>query len=145
MRLCVGQNGNVNDRRELREKYVHVVGLEPAFCDQRIGGINLNWGYERITDGLERSDTVRDIEVPMAVEWIKSLPHRIYEGALKREEGWPLKRNLDLWTEGDAMTLKRWQWWKSRLEEYVREGLPGEDSVWTSVEAMSAVKCSRTI
>lgn len=142
LRLCAGQDGNGNDRRELREKYVHVAGLEAAFCDQRIGGIDLNWGYERITDALERSDAVRDIEVPMAVEWLKSLPHRIYEGALKREEGWPLKRDLDLWTGGDVMTVERWQWWKSRLEEYVREGLPGRDSVWASVEAINAVECS---
>lgn len=136
----MGQNGNGNDRRELREKYVHVAGLEAAFYDQRIGIIDLNWAYERITDTLERRDAVRDIEVLMAGEWLRSLPHRIYEGALKREVGWPLERDLDLWTGGDVMTVERWQWWKSRLEEYVREGLPGGDSVWASVEAMNAVE-----
>lgn len=89
-------------------------------------GIGLNWSYERITDALERSDAVRDIEVPMAAEWLRSLPHRIYEGALKREKAWPLSReDLDLWKGGDVMTVERWQWWRSRLEEYAREELPG--------------------
>lgn len=144
LRLCGagGQHGQDNNRRGgLREKYVPAAGLEATFCDQQIAGINLNWGYERITDALERSDALRDIEVPMAAEWLRSLPHRIYKGALEQEEGWPLKRDLDLWTGGgDVMTVERWQWWKNRLEAYVREGLPRTDSVWATVQAMDAVE-----
>ena len=144
LRLCGagGQNGQDTNRRGgLREKYVHAAGLEASFCDQQIGGIDLKWGYERITDALERSDAIRDIEVLMAAEWLRSLPHRIYKGALEQEEGWPLKRDLDLWTAGgDVMTVERWQWWKNRLEAYVREGLPRTDSVWATVQAMDAVE-----
>ena len=86
LRLCAGQNDHEhNNGRALREKYVHVAGLEATFCDQQIGGINLKCGYERITDALERSDAIRDIEVLMAAEWLRSLPHRIYKGALEQE------------------------------------------------------------
>ena len=139
LRLCAGQNGHENNNRgALREKYVHVARLEATFCDQQIGGINLKWGYERITDALERSDAIWDIEVLMAAEWLRILPHHIYKGALEQEEGWPLKRDLDLWT-GDVMTVERWQWWKDRLEEYVREGFPGADSVRVTVQSMDAV------
>lgn len=49
-----------------------------------------------------------------------------------------MKRDLDLWT-GDVMTVERWQWWKDRLEEYVREGFPGADSVRVTVQSMDAV------
>lgn len=109
LRLCVGQDGN--NRREMHKACTHAAGLEATFCAQRIEGIGLEWSYERITDALERSDAVRDIEVPMAAEWLRSLPHRIYEGALKREKAWPLSReDLDLWKGGDVMTAERWQW-----------------------------------
>ncbi|KAI9931699.1 hypothetical protein ASPWEDRAFT_169458 [Aspergillus wentii DTO 134E9] len=136
-----GRPGDDDVRREMHDKYIFIASLEATFYDQRIAGIRLDWGYECITDALERSNAVRDIQIPMAAEWLKLLPRRFYEGALKREEDWPLRRDyLDLWKGGDIMTVERWQWWKSRLEAYVTEGLMGADSVRASLEAMNAVE-----
>lgn len=38
------------------------------------------------------------------------------------------------------MTVERWQYWKSRLEKYVREGLPESDSVAMAIQAMNVAE-----
>lgn len=76
---------------------MHIASLEARLVDERVGSIELNWGYGCLTDVFERKDAVPDIQFPMAAEWPKRLARWIYEGALRQEEGWPFKRHyLDL-------------------------------------------------
>lgn len=126
-----------NLRHQMREKYIHIAALEARLVDEKIGPIALDWGYECLTDAFERRDVIPDIQFPMAAEWLKRLAKRIYDGALKQEEDWPFKRDyLDLRKGGNAMSVERWQYWKSRLEEYVKEDLPQSDSVAMAIQAM---------
>ncbi|OJJ81810.1 uncharacterized protein ASPGLDRAFT_83984 [Aspergillus glaucus CBS 516.65] len=128
-------------RRQLREKYIHIAALETRLVDEKIGPISLDWGYECLTDVFERREAIPDIQVLMAAEWLKRLARRIFDGALKQEEDWPFKRDyLNLRKGGNAMTVERWQYWKSRLEKYVREGLPESDSVAMAIQAMNVAE-----
>lgn len=124
-------------RRHLREKYTHIASMEAHLADEEVGSINLEWGYECLTDALERKDAVPDIQIPMAAEWLKRLARQIYKDSLDEIEDWPFKRDyLDLRKGGNAMSLERWQAWKDQLEKYVQDGLPGSDSVTMGIRAM---------
>ena len=128
-------------RESLRKKYVRVAAVEAQLCKRQIGGIPIDWGYECITNGLERSNAVLDFQVPMAAEWLMPLARRIYEGALDGEKSWALPReSLDLWHGGqrDTMTMERWKFWKSRFETYVGGvNAPERDLVARVVQIMN--------
>ena len=125
----------------MREKYIHIAALEARLVDEIIGPISLDWGYECLTDAFECRKAIPDIQVPMAAEWLKRLARRIFDGALKQEEDWPFNRDyLNLRKGGNAMTVERWQFWKSGLEKYVREGLPQSYSVTMAIQAMDVAE-----
>ncbi|KAK8013118.1 hypothetical protein PG991_010493 [Apiospora marii] len=93
--------------------------VEARLVRNGLVGLEFSWGYEMVTDALERSNAKLDTEVPMACEWLKILGDRFREGADKGEGCWALERNGDLWKGGDRkrMSKERWDFWMQRLKE----------------------------
>ncbi|KAK7963335.1 hypothetical protein PG988_010309 [Apiospora saccharicola] len=104
--------------------------VEASLVRKGLVGLEISWGYEIVTDALERSKAALDTEVPMACEWLKILGDRFRDGAEKGESSWALERNGDLWKgEGEGenkktMSKDRWDFWMQRLEE-----IAGNDAV----------------
>ena len=80
----------------------------------------------------------------MAAELLKLFARRIHDGALREEEDWPFKRNyLNLQRGGDAMSVEDWHYLKSRLKEYVREGLSNSNSLRLQVKQWMSLRRRR--
>lgn len=66
----------------------------------------------------------------MAAECVRVLVERFHLGALIEEKSWALRTShLDLWQEGDCMSMQRWAFWKSRLSKYAHTDGPMRDTV----------------
>ena len=93
--------------------------VEARLVRNGLVGLEISWGYEIVTDALERSKAALDTEVPMACEWLEILGDRFREGADKGESSWALERNGDLWKGEDRrrMSKERWDFWMQRLKE----------------------------
>ncbi|KAK8032740.1 hypothetical protein PG990_002474 [Apiospora arundinis] len=86
-----------------------------------LAGIPLGWGYECVTDALERSQAALDTEVPMACAWLLVAGDQFRKGAQEGESSWALNRKGDLWMREEnqkpIMTMERWDFWIRRLKE----------------------------
>ncbi|KAK8064964.1 hypothetical protein PG997_011711 [Apiospora hydei] len=84
-----------------------------------LAGLETSWGYECVTDALERSKADLNTEVPKACAWLVILGDRFQEDAEKLEGCWALERKGDLWKGEDQkrMTKERWDFWIQRLKE----------------------------
>ncbi|TQV95343.1 fungal specific transcription factordomain-containing protein [Cordyceps javanica] len=119
--------------RELRrDAHVHRAYVEAACAVAGAGVVNaqqaapgsaedgilpLSWGYECLSDALERQeDVVRDFEIPAAAVWIRVAGKRLVDGATRKETSWALEREGRLWPPG-PMSIDRWRFWLKRLEE----------------------------
>ncbi|PLN80207.1 hypothetical protein BDW42DRAFT_171415 [Aspergillus taichungensis] len=109
-------------RAKRREAHVHRAYVE-ASCAMVAPGPNaedgllpLSWGYECISEALERRQAVWDFEVPAASVWIQVAGERLREGAEMGEKCWALEKEGRLWAAG-PISMDRWNFWLKRLEE----------------------------
>ncbi|KAK7968112.1 ATG16-domain-containing protein [Apiospora aurea] len=93
--------------------------VEAWLVRRGLAGLEIGWGYECVTDALERSKSDLNTEVPKACAWLITLGDRFQEGADNLEGCWALERSGDLWKGEDQkrMTKERWDFWIQRLKE----------------------------
>ncbi|KAK8113613.1 FAD binding domain-containing protein [Apiospora sp. TS-2023a] len=115
-RVRAGKNEDVYVTQSIRRAQV-----EAWLVRKGLVGLGIGWGYEIVTDALERSKAALDTEVPMACEWLKILGDRFREGAEEGESSWALERDGDLWKgkaqDKKTMSKERWDFWMQRLKE----------------------------
>lgn len=95
-----------------------------------IGGIDIAFGYECVTDALERNidvDFVLEVEIWATAKWFEVAGGRFRDGATKGEESWALgrarhQREFALWKGGKSMTWERWSFWGDCLESLQSRG-----------------------
>jgi hypothetical protein len=136
------------ERDALRDEHIRKAEMEARLVTAGIGGIPIDWGYETVTDALERRDALLDFEVPAATRWIVICGQRFRQGAENGEESWALdpgrtKPSMVLQSDfgrppaDGAMSLERWSWWERRLKE-LQEKHSGvvQDAATTALDAM---------
>ena len=69
---------------EMREDHIKRAEIELRFV--QVHYFPLDWGYEVISDALERKDAVLDFEISAAGQYMEIVGHRMYVGAVNGEE-----------------------------------------------------------
>ncbi|KAL1983252.1 hypothetical protein VTN96DRAFT_350 [Rasamsonia emersonii] len=133
------QQITTSERAALRAKVVKIASIEAQMVAAGVGGIPLDWGYECISEALERSDAVLDFEIPMAAEWFKVAGRLIYEGAVHGERSWALEKRQDLWKGQKEMSLVRWEFWEGRLQGLAEQN-ETRDAAEEALRAMQVAK-----
>lgn len=135
------------DRPSLRAKLVKIARIEAQMVTASVGGIPLDWGYECISQAVERSDAVLDLEIPMAAEWFRVAGRLIYEGAVRGERSWALETMQDLWTGTKEMSLARWEFWEGRLRTLAERDETGDvqDAAEEALRAMEVAKKQQNV
>ncbi|KAI0885809.1 uncharacterized protein GGS22DRAFT_162058 [Annulohypoxylon maeteangense] len=67
------------ERRRLREYHIRKAKIEAQLVAEGLAGIPIDWGYETVTDALERKDALLDVEIPAAAEWLSIAGARFWE------------------------------------------------------------------
>lgn len=113
--------GDLAKRADQRVKHIRKAQVEARLTVANVGSIPLDWGYDCITDALERRNAVLDFEIPAAAEWIAIAGDRLYAGAIDGRESWALERRRDFQKEDAKMSTKRWSFWMKRMEELTEQ------------------------
>lgn len=135
-------NPETAERDSLREKHIRKAQVEARLAVNGIGGIPLDWGYECITDALERKNAILDIEIAAAAEWIRYAGGKLYAGVVDGVESWALERVRDFGMENKRMRIERWAFWKQRLEAVgtLAEDERVREAVMVAVREMEVVE-----
>ena len=127
------------NRADLRAEHIRKAEIEARLVVADVGGIPLDWGYDCIAEALERYNAVLDFEIPAAAKWIAIAGNRLYAGAVDGRESWPLARRRDFGKEAKRMSLKRWSFWKERIEEVQQQSEATEEAAKAAVRDMKAL------
>lgn len=109
-----------------------------------IGGIDIAFGYECVTDALERNiddDFVLEVEIWATAKWFEVAGGRFRDGAARGEENWALDRaghrkDFDVWKGKKSVTWERWSFWRSRLESLQPRSRGVEQAAKKALEGM---------
>ena len=103
-----------NWREELIRKHIQTCDALAKLARVGFGGAEL--GYQNVSNALEDSDAVLDVEIPGMEQWLRIIGHDMYQGEHNPDfRAMPPENNL--WGEGREMTVRRWTFWKQRLRE----------------------------
>ncbi len=127
----------------VRSDYQKQAEIEAQLVVGKVGEIPLEWGYECISNALERSDAALDFEIPAAAEWFLNAGRTICDGDDGGEGGWALKQKNDLWKGSEGWSPERREYWEERMKEI--GGMDGlrqdtRDAAKKAIEAIKAVE-----
>lgn len=128
----------VSERDKIRHKHVRTAEIEARIVRAGIAGFTIDEGYKNIADALESSNALLDFEVPAAAKWLVICGQNFRQDASRETTSWGLKRSpRQLWNapSDKVMTLERWDFWKQRLEESLKEPGVVREAVMEALEA----------
>ena len=76
----------------------------------------MDWGYDCITDTLERRNAIVDLENPVTAKWLSIAGSQLFDGVSNGTEVWAFRSQRDLGREKPVMTMERWMVWEHQME-----------------------------